>query len=139
MEERGNILMYQTADGQTAIEVVLSDETVWLTIDKMADLFQRNKSTISRHIKNILECGELSADSVVAFFATTARVLKLECDSVVRSAKVCTSCLSNLMQILAALLNMSALGSLFTEDKFESQRYRSLQDRRHIIANNENY
>ena len=67
MEERGNILMYQTVDGQTAIEVVLSNETVWLTIDKMADLFQRNKSTISRHIKNILECGELSADSTVAF------------------------------------------------------------------------
>ena len=67
MEERGNILMYQTVDGQTVIEVVLSNETVWLTIDKMADLFQRNKSTISRHIKNILESGELSADSVVAF------------------------------------------------------------------------
>ena len=77
MEERGNILMYQTVDGQTAIEVVLSNETVWLTIDKMADLFQRNKSTISRHIKNILECGELSADSVVAFFATTARDSKV--------------------------------------------------------------
>ena len=71
-ENRGNILMYQTVDGNTAIEVVLSDDTVWLTIDKMAELFQRNKSTISRHIKNILECGELSADSVVAFFATTA-------------------------------------------------------------------
>ena len=54
------------------IEVVLSDDTVWLTIDKMAELFQRNKSTISRHIKNILESGELNADSVVAFFATTA-------------------------------------------------------------------
>ena len=51
------------ADGNTAVEVVLSDDTVWLTIDKMAELFQRNKSTISRHIKNILECGELSADS----------------------------------------------------------------------------
>ena len=67
---RGNILMYQTVDGNTAIEVVLSDDTVWLTIDKMAELFQRNKSTISRHIKNILECGELLADSTVAFFAT---------------------------------------------------------------------
>ena len=73
MEERGNILMYQTVDGQTVIEVVLSNETVWLTIDKMADLFQRNKSTIPRHIKNILECGELSADSVVAFFATVQK------------------------------------------------------------------
>ena len=63
--------MYQTVDGKTAIEVMLSNDTVWLTIDKMAELFQRNKSTISRHIKNILECGELAADSVVAFFATT--------------------------------------------------------------------
>ena len=68
--------MYQTVDGNTAIEVVLSNETVWLTIDKMAELFQRNKSTISRHIKNILECGELSADSTVAFFATVARLCK---------------------------------------------------------------
>ena len=73
MEERGNILMYQIVDGQTAIEVVLSNETMLLTIDKMAELFQRNKSTISRHITNILECGELSVDSVVAFFATTAK------------------------------------------------------------------
>ena len=71
-ENKGDILMYQTVDGNTVIEVVLSDDTVWLTIDKMAELFQRNKSTISRHIKNILESGELSADSVVAFFATTA-------------------------------------------------------------------
>ena len=71
-DNRGDILMYQTVDGKTAIEVMLSNDTVWLTIDKMAELFQRNKSTISRHIKNILECGELTADSVVAFFATTA-------------------------------------------------------------------
>ncbi|MBR2064235.1 MAG: virulence RhuM family protein [Bacteroidales bacterium] len=71
-ENKGDILMYQTVDGNTVIEVVLSDDTVWLTIDKMAELFQRNKSTISRHIKNILESGELSVDSVVAFFATTA-------------------------------------------------------------------
>ena len=72
-ENRGNILMYQTVDGNTAIEVVLSDDTVWLTIDKMAELFQCNKSTISRHIKNILECGELSADSVVAFFCNNCQ------------------------------------------------------------------
>ena len=66
-DNRGNILMYQTVDGKTAIEVMLSNDTVWLTIDKMAELFQRNKSTISRHIKNILECGELAAESTVAF------------------------------------------------------------------------
>ena len=68
----GNIPLYQTADGATKIEVALQNETVWLTIDQMADLFQRNKSTISRHLKNIFESGELDPDRVVAFFATTA-------------------------------------------------------------------
>lgn len=69
---KGQIILYQTADGESKIEVTLADETVWLTIDQMAELFQRNKSTISRHIKNILENGELQEVSVVAFFATTA-------------------------------------------------------------------
>ena len=71
-QEKGNIILYQTPDGQSKIEVTLSGDTVWLTADQMAELFQRNKSTISRHIKNVFEEGELQADSVVAFFATTA-------------------------------------------------------------------
>lgn len=66
------ILLYKTAEGEAKIEVTLQNETVWLTLVQMAELFQRNKSTISRHLKNILESGELQADSVVAFFATTA-------------------------------------------------------------------
>ncbi|MCD8303829.1 MAG: virulence RhuM family protein [Prevotellaceae bacterium] len=70
---KGNIILYQTSDGRTRIEVTLSDDTVWLTADQMAELFQRNKSTISRHIKNIFETGELRADMVVAFYATTTR------------------------------------------------------------------
>ena len=69
---QGNIILYQTADGTSKIEVTLSNDTVWLSADQMTELFQRNKSTISRHIKNIFEEGELQADSVVAFFATTA-------------------------------------------------------------------
>lgn len=69
---KGQIILYQTADGESKIEVTLANETVWLTIDQMAELFQRNKSTISRHIKNVLESGELQETSVVAFFATTA-------------------------------------------------------------------
>ena len=69
---KGNLLLYQTEDGQTKIEVTLANDTVWLTADQMAELFQRNKSTISRHIKNVFESGELKPDSVVAFFATTA-------------------------------------------------------------------
>lgn len=71
-QDKGNIILYQTPDGQSKIEVTLSGDTVWLTADQMAELFQRNKSTISRHIKNVFEEGELQADSVVAFFATTA-------------------------------------------------------------------
>ena len=55
---------------KSRIEVTLQDEAVWLTLDQMAELFQRNKSTISRHIKNIFDTGELNADSTVAFFAT---------------------------------------------------------------------
>ena len=72
MDNKGDIILYTASDGTAKIEVILDQETVWLTLDQMAELFQRNKSTISRHIKNVLESGELSADSVVAFFATTA-------------------------------------------------------------------
>lgn len=67
-----SILMYTTEDGQTRIEVTFEEDTVWLSIDQMAELFQRDKSTISRHIKNIFTEGELDEKSVVAYFATTA-------------------------------------------------------------------
>lgn len=70
MDNKGSIILYTTPDGESKIEVTLHDETVWLTLDQMAELFQRNKSTISRHIKNIFETGELYVDSTVAFFAT---------------------------------------------------------------------
>ncbi len=70
MEDKGQIILYQTQDGESKIEVTLAGETVWLTADQMALLFQRNKSTISRHIKNVLDEGELRQVSTVAFFAT---------------------------------------------------------------------
>lgn len=69
-DNNGGIILYTTPDGESKIEVTLRDDTVWLSADQMAELFQRNKSTISRHIKNVLESGELQADSTVAFFAT---------------------------------------------------------------------
>ena len=68
--DKGQIILYQTQDGESKIEVTLANETVWLTADQMAELFQRNKSTVSRHIKNIFVEGELSQESTVAFFAT---------------------------------------------------------------------
>ena len=61
-----------TEDGLTKIETTFDEDTVWLSLDQMAELFQRDKSTISRHIKNIFEEGELQRNSVVAKFATTA-------------------------------------------------------------------
>lgn len=70
--DRGEIVLYQTQNGESKIEVRLANESVWLTLDQMADLFQRNKSTISRHIKAIIESGELDRNSVVAENATTA-------------------------------------------------------------------
>ena len=70
--DKGQFLLYQTPDGDSQIEVKLQNDTVWLSLDQMAELFQRNKSTISRHVKNVLEDGELEKKSVVAFFATTA-------------------------------------------------------------------
>lgn len=70
--DKGQFLLYQTPDGDSQIEVKLQNDTVWLSLDQMAELFQRNKSTISRHVKNVLEDGELEEKSVVAFFATTA-------------------------------------------------------------------
>ena len=70
MENKGQIILYQTQDGESKIEVTLANETVWLTADQMAELFQRNKSTISRHIRNVFESGELQEERTVALFAT---------------------------------------------------------------------
>lgn len=68
--DKGQILLYQTPDGESHIEVRLQGETVWLSLEQMAELFQRNKSTISRHIKNVFEEGELQPNTTVAFFTT---------------------------------------------------------------------
>lgn len=72
MENYGEIVICQTEDGLTKIDVNMQNETVWLSLNQMAELFQRDKSTISRHIRNIFEEGELKRESVVAKFATTA-------------------------------------------------------------------
>ena len=66
------MIIYTTEDGLAKIETTFDGDTVWLSIDQMAELFQRDKSTISRHIKNIFAEGELKREAVVANFATTA-------------------------------------------------------------------
>ena len=66
---KGEIVIYQTQGGDTKLEVTLANDTVWLTVDQMADLFQRDRSTIQRHIKRIYESEELNQNSTCAFFA----------------------------------------------------------------------
>ena len=70
--EPAEFLLYQTEDGQTRLEVAFRGETCWLSLNQLAELFQRDKSVISRHIKNLFDEGELVRGSVVANFATTA-------------------------------------------------------------------
>lgn len=71
-QNNSEMMIYTTEDGLTKIETTFDGDTVWLSIDQMAELFQRDKSTISRHIKNIFTEGELKREAIVANFATTA-------------------------------------------------------------------
>ncbi|MBP5638097.1 MAG: virulence RhuM family protein [Victivallales bacterium] len=70
MEEHGEIIIYQTEDGLARLNVSLRGDTVWLSLDQMSALFERDKSTISRHIRNVFAEGELSEVATVANFAT---------------------------------------------------------------------
>jgi hypothetical protein len=70
--EHGSVILYQTDDGQTRIDVKLLNETVWLTQKQMAELFQKDVRTINEHIKNIFEEGELNETSVIRNFRITA-------------------------------------------------------------------
>lgn len=71
-ENRGEIVIYKSGKKDVVLEAHLREESIWLSLDQMAGLFGRDKSVISRHIKNIFKEKELSAKSVVANFATTA-------------------------------------------------------------------
>jgi len=67
------MIIFRTADGQVAVDVTFDGETTWLSLDQTAELFDRDKSTISRHIKNVFEEGELDEKVVVAKIATTTQ------------------------------------------------------------------
>ena len=72
MEEK-SIVIYLTEDGQTQIDVRLENETVWLTQAQMAELFQKDRTVITRHINNVFKEGELEKEQVCAKFAHTTR------------------------------------------------------------------
>ena len=69
-----DMLLYQTEDGKTRVEVRLQDETVWLSQKLMADLFQKDVRTINEHIKNILAKGEQAAEATIRKF----RIVQME-------------------------------------------------------------
>ena len=68
----GDIVVYETPGGEARVEVRLDRETVWLSLTQMAELFGRDKSVISRHLRNVFASGELARSAVVAKNATTA-------------------------------------------------------------------
>ena len=70
LQPGGQFLVYQTQDGKLKIDVRFQGETVWLSLNQQAELFQRDKSVISRHIKNVFEEGELRREGTVAKSAT---------------------------------------------------------------------
>lgn len=72
MDNNGEIIIYQTDDGSTHIDVKMEDETVWLTQAQLVQLYQTSKSNVSEHIKHIFEEGELEENAVVRKFRTTA-------------------------------------------------------------------
>jgi hypothetical protein len=78
----GQFLVYQTEDGKLKIDVRFEGETVWLTQQHMAELFQTTKQNVGQHLKNILEEGELAQESVVKDFFTTAADGKKALDSI---------------------------------------------------------
>lgn len=81
LSRKAEFLLYQAEDGRTRVEVRFDGETAWLSLGQMTELFQRDKSVISRHIKNVFDEGELDRAPVVAEFATTgAEKAELEYD-----------------------------------------------------------
>lgn len=73
IDTTNNFLLYKSENGEVKVDVLIKDESIWLTINQMAELFGIDKSGISRHIKNIFESGELQEELVVAKIATTTQ------------------------------------------------------------------
>jgi hypothetical protein len=76
--ETGEVIIYQAADGQTAIDVKLENDTVWLTQNQIVDLFESSKANISEHITHIVVSGELNGEATIRKFRTVRKEGKRE-------------------------------------------------------------
>ena len=74
MEQQGEIIIYQSDDGKSKLDVKLENETVWLSQSQLVDLYQTSKSNISEHIKNIFNEGKLTKEATVRKFRTVQSV-----------------------------------------------------------------
>ena len=74
-KEKADMIIYTTEDDLTKVETTFDGDTVWLSIDQMAELFQRDRSVIGKHVRNVFKEGELEKESVWAKFAYTASVI----------------------------------------------------------------
>ena len=72
INEKADIIIYTTEDGLTKVETTFDGDTVWLSIDQMAELFQWGRSVIGKHVRNVFKEGELQKEAVWAKFAYTA-------------------------------------------------------------------
>ena len=72
-KENGHIVIFKTEEGKISVDARFDAETAWLSLDQMAMLFERDKSTIPRHIRNVFEEGELRPEATVAKFATVQK------------------------------------------------------------------
>ncbi|MDR1668727.1 MAG: virulence RhuM family protein, partial [Oscillospiraceae bacterium] len=68
--KENQMIIFTTKDGKVSVNTRFDEETAWLSLDQMAELFERDKSTISRHIKNVFDDGELEPSATVAKYAT---------------------------------------------------------------------
>jgi hypothetical protein len=73
MDKKTELVIFKAQDGNIKLDVNIDKDTVWLSLEQMSELFERDKSTISRHIKNVFKEGELSENSTVAKFATVQK------------------------------------------------------------------
>ena len=89
---KSDFYLFSSADGKISVDVRFDGETVWLSLEQMANLFERDKSTVSRHIKNVFSENELEYSATVANFATTARATVANFATVQNKARV-TCCL----------------------------------------------
>ena len=94
MTNNNEIIIYQSEDGQTQVDVRMENETVWLTQAQMAELFQKDRTAIGRHIANVFKEGELNPEEVCAKFAHTTRHGAIEEKDEI--AKVCMHIIPNM-------------------------------------------